>query len=364
MAYEFQCVDVFAFDFHLALKPLVVDNVLQPAVRWLVDPESYRKQYGSKVALETGGFRLRPLSVKTRAYHHFWKYYTAVWDKAQPDPWELQLPFVLEPKNAEIEVVVPAGIQVAIRPTVYLFPFGWSTSLEMSLQGSMTVAQLVNRIGELRSSASQPYKLNNTQMHLAGLFGSLADQVRKDLFSGGGPQDVLSVPRHLLVSLASVKVQPGTTPRPYRPAAGNPQMADYDRAGMQSILLGRTIGLPELAELENGKKFLVTAFQELGFALTYFDQGSLLFLQDQAMHKERRNALRCLASNLRHCTMMIMALINFHQNTGKVAAGSPKIAEMRKNLQAQLQALPRYTNAYCRTWCDHHGPLRKLIQRQ
>src|SRR5205823_1469241 len=233
---ELHSIDLLIFDFHLAPAPLAKPEVLRDTMRWLADPDAYRKQYLSKAALTTNNFRVRPLSLKVRTYHHFWKNYSKnAWGEA-PDPWSLQLPFFVEPLKGNWDLTgLPAGVQASVRPVVFLFAFGWSTHLEISLEGKMDASQWVDLLGNLKSN--QLLRQDKKQFNLAGAFSEIASKLRNDLFANpAGANDSLKVPRHMVTSISRFK---GPT-RNYASEA-QPAMPASDRACMHSCLLGRQV---------------------------------------------------------------------------------------------------------------------------
>src|SRR5205823_4773804 len=158
-----------------------------------------------------------------------------------------------------------------------------------------------------------------------------------------GANDSLKVPRHMVTSISRFK---GPT-RNYASEA-QPAMPASDRACMHSCLLGRQVLTETVPAVEQAKKYLLTLFEEEGFALTYFEEGSLVFLPSKAIDPRKREAMGCLASNLRHCTMMLLALSGLYQESAKYAGKADTIGKLRDAVGSQLQDLPgRYTNPFC-----------------
>lgn len=356
MAYQFYRVDLFIFDVHFTLKPLTTAALLQENFRFLVDPALYAKQYLAPSA-DTENFKIRPLTPRERKREHFWKYYGTSPVVVSTDAWSLQLPFVCFPK-AEVTVATKTRtFGVTVRPVIYLFPLGWSTNLECRIQGKIEENELINFIGRIRSSSERPFTIDQRNYSLSRLFEALAVRLRKDLFlNPDSAEDVAKTPRHIVISLSQFD---GPIQR-YRPQfPQDVHMPDADRALMHSILLGENISVGELAARESGKKFTLTHFGQANFAITYFDIGTLLFMQNQAQPaKQRRKSLGCLVSNVRKLSMTSLALLAFYEELTDIEQPDTTITALQRILKTRLRELrKRYNNAVCHTWYKHYGRL-------
>lgn len=363
MAYQFHNVDIGVFDFHITLDPLLAPASLTPAFAFLGNPDGYRQQFKAKPFL-TGEYRVRPLSNKARTWHHFWKYYTAVFGEL--DPWSLLLPFVCEPTKTRLAVTSPAaGIKAFVRPATYLFPFGWSTTLEMSLAGDISAAQLRDFVGSIRANGA-PFLLQGKAASLSDVLGRYGDEVKKAcLVKGVNAPEFRRVDRHLIVSLA----QFAGDIRYYKPrTAADPLMPAADKASLHEILRGEAVSQAEIvapdADPTIKKDFLLTRFRDAGIAITYFKKGSLLFLPNKASLPEKRKAMRCLSTNLLLAMMMLHALLNVHDYPDiEEAAPDTTLGRTREAAKKRLLKIGEdYKNALCKTWFKHYPPLQKLQQ--
>jgi hypothetical protein len=358
MAYEFRRIDLRIFDFHLSLGPLVAAAQVNKPMAFLTDPDAYRQQFNAPPFV-CGDFRIRPLRQKSRTYHHFWKYYTA--SDGDFDPWLLLVPFLCEPTSGKLSVAAPGkGVRAFARPATYLFPFGWSNTIEMSLQGKMDPATVQDYIGKLRNSKDGPFQLQGKDLGLSDVFKQYSAQLMKACFvKGTAAPDFRKVDRHILVGITHFDGD--IAPYKSRDAA-IPAMPAADRATFHSLLLGEAVDISRVVSAENSKEFLLTRYRGAGFALSYFEKGSLIFLQDSAKDPKNREALRCLLSNMLFCMMMMRALLNFHIWPDSQSADAHSLlGRARDSAKQRLLTIPdRYRSPLCRTWFQHYAPLTNL----
>jgi hypothetical protein len=167
------------------------------------------------------------------------------------------------------------------------------------------------------------------------------------------PVDKLKIARHCVLSLTQVTGAVSHYDRDDKWLIDGVEdtMADGDRALMHSLLRGRSISVNELAEREQKKEYIITKFGygSSEFALTDFRQGTLLFMQDSAKTSSRRASLRCLASNIRRCSVMTLLLQHFYDDSARYAKENTVIANLRESIKTTLKELSSYyTNKYCR----------------
>ncbi len=364
MAYEFRRVDFKLFDFHLTLDPLLDAATLNPVAGFLADPAKYRAQFIAK-PVSAGAFRIRPLKKKSRTHHRFWQYYARGF--GQFDPWALMVPFLCEPTQYKLDVTAPRkGIRAFARPAVYLFPFGWSTTIEMSLHGKgMTPAELRDFTGSLRTQPDGPFLLDGKPMGLSAVFKKYGEELKKACFKEGTDAlDLRRVDRHLVISLS----QFDGDILYYKPRHdGDPQMQVADKAALHEILLGQAVS-PAAVVASDGKadgqgRFLFTRFANAGFALTYFDVGTLLFVQNKAKSKTYSEAMGCHSTNVMSSMMVLQSLQSLYDfPEAKSAPAGSLVAQTRSNARQRIVALPtRYKNAVLSRWCKCYAPVQRII---
>ena len=136
---------------------------------------------------------------------------------------------------------------------------------------------------------------------------------------------------------------------------------------MHSILRGRDVTVPEVIRLEREKKFLQVDFIGPDFALTYFDHGTLVFLQRASLKgtelsQRKRRAVTCHAANIRNYSLMTLALHRFYADTAKYSGKKDKIDLLRDSIAKSLAELPyQYTNPFCKAFHANYGPTRNLV---
>ena len=362
MAYLFQAIDILIFDVHTAVVPVLKPSCLQVSFQLLCDPSAYKKAHEAQKLLATKNFSIRPLSARSLKRNHFWKYYAKIWMGAPNEFGRLQLPFVCHPTQVQVSLTLHQKDAAAVvRPLVYLTGVGWSSNLEISLKGSFKPDQLVNLMSRLRSTTKPILKVDGKVQNLSSLFALLTSRLQEDLFEPHDmPSTPATTPRHWVISLAQY-----TGPEAYYRSRGPASlaMADVERAKFVSLLFGRPVDIAEMAQREKENKILLTQFGGSNFALTDFDQGTLLFMQrDARPGARRRKSLRCLASNVRCCSMMTLVFLNFFRNSKSYGGTSPQMKALRADLKLILTELRKnYTNLYCSNLFAKHGGLQEFI---
>ena len=360
MAYVFHEVDIHAFDVHTTTKALLNPAVTQPAFRFLTNAADYRKQHKSGVVLKTPNFVVNPVTGRSLKRNRFWKYYKDIWTAGgEPDYWKLQMPFFCDPGRDLVQLIVNTpGFTGKVRPIVCLSAVGWSANLHISLKGNIQPSQLRDLVGSLQGQAAKPFTLKGNNRGLSEVFKHLSDQIRKDVYL---PQhqsgDMPKVARYLVVSIARF-----TGPKKSYRSGATGAMIDSDRALMFGLLYGRNIKVPEWAKKDGDRSVMLTGFKDTSFALTDFQQGTLLFMQESALKPERRAALGCFGSNFSSCSMMTLIITNFYHDSARYSSESPVIKSLRNDIKTTLKELPnRYKNAVYRTFHMKYGPLQKLV---
>jgi hypothetical protein len=131
------------------------------------------------------------------------------------------------------------------------------------------------------------------------------------------------------------------------------------------MLKGSPVGALDVVDLENQKQFLLTQFSDINFAISYFDIGSLLFMQDTSLDAEAqgraaKSKMKCHSMNIRHYLLTTLSLYNFYRDSKKAAAQSTKIKSLRDDVAVTLQEIPkRYVNPFCKSFHANFKPLPK-----
>lgn len=361
---SYRRVDIRIFDFHLSLVPILEADSVKPAVAFLTDPAKYNQQYGAK-PLTAGAFRIRPLKKQDRTYHRFWQYYARSFSKF--DPWSLVVPFLCEPVKFRLDISSPEKqIRAFTKPAVYLFPFGWSTTIEVSLHGKdMDAGTLRDFMGSLRTRSDGPFLIDGKPASLSAVFKTYGDAIKDAcLTEGSAALDLRRVDRHFVVSLSQFDGEI----RYYKPRhQGDPPMQAADKAALHEILLGEVVSPAEVVALDanaDGKgRCLYTRFANAGFALTYFDVGTLLFVQNKAANRAQSDAMGCLTTNVMASMMLIQGLQSFYDFPETQEAKPDSLMAKTRDLARQrIVSLPnRYKNAVLSRWCKNYAPVQQII---
>ncbi len=364
MAYKFQAIDISFFDFHMMIDPLINPASIKSDFSFLVDPPAYNQQYLSAVTVQTPAMDITPLKWRFLNYHHFWKYYQTIWSNGGVyDFWKLQMPFIGETNQGTKLGFDPGlpGIEGKVKATVFLTSMGWSTNLDIHLQGEMTPDMVSKLVSKLSKGGAGNFRINGTPSNLPGVFEYFSGLLHKDVYAAN-IIDSLKIKRHTIITLSSF-----TGPVAYYSLTNRSgkQMPAADRALFHSILKGTPVSFADVIGLENPRKFLLTQYYNgPDFALTYFDLGTLLFMQQSALFSGERDRLRsskmrCHASNIRNYLLMALDLHHFCRDTKKIAETNPNVKALRDAALVTLQDMPtKYTNQFCQSFHSAFGPLR------
>src|SRR5215213_209775 len=337
MAYQFQAVDISAFDFHLALEPLGNPKLVNNDYQFLVDSAAYNQTYTKGAPIKGQKLKLRPLTSFTLDFHHFWHYYQTIWPlDVSYDFWKLQMPFIGKVSGQQINVDTGSpDFRATISHVLFINAFGWSTNFDISLRGNMTPDHVRDFVARLGSKRASMFELDKSRKSLPELFEYFGDAVQKEIYA---PAVIthLRMNRHLLMTLTSF-----TGPvAPYR-STGN-EIPRADRALFHSMLKGsKTIGLNEVGALEKEKKFLLTQFRDRpDFAISYFDYGTLIFMQEAALDAMAQGGVagkaKCHSSNLRNYLLMTLTHYKFWKESQTAAGTSATIKSVRDDARATL----------------------------
>jgi hypothetical protein len=303
-------------------------------------------------------------------YHFFWKHYQLIHQNGGPDFWTLQMPFVGRPRSMPITVVTGSpDFSAVVRPSVHLSAMGWSTTLGVRLRGKMKPGDVQAFVRNLSLQSAAPFEVAGARLTLPALFDRFTKSVLKDVYQSS-VVDALKLRRYLLMTPVRFSGDVAFYKVPNVPK----QMAGSDRATLHSMLKGASIQTLDVVQLETEKKFLVTHFVDPtgasnpDFAITYFDYGTLLFMQrtangsDESRWKTRRSAMQCHAANIGHYLQTTLSLQAFYRDA-KSSATTPTGQTLMQSIRHTLEVLPaRYTNQFTQSFHQSYGPLSKLTQ--
>lgn len=329
--------EIFFFDLHLSLRPLIGGVEPTAELAFLLDTEAYAGAF-TGAPLTTPRFTVHALRREVKR-NHFWRRYCEAWaptatgNQLADKLWDLQLPFRLRPRAIDLRPSPELGTGLEVDAELLLWPSGWSSQLELSLDGPLGLDEVRGRIAELSSAA--PFLLDGEPTGISGVFERLASDLKEDLFGhrhGVGDRRVLD--RYRVVALTRA----ATPLPPFDPDS----MPDDDRAQILGLLLGREVPLPELGQREQEKKYLLSKLRGSDYALTDFDRRStLLDLTGAAGTGRSRPSLRCLAANVRTCLLVSEALLRLIKEAEKpYAAAGERVARLAETAASVLSELP------------------------
>lgn len=368
MKYNFHVVDIYLFDVHTAVKPLIAKDCVRKELDFLLDPQAYNQQYSSRDSLQTNAFKIKPLTYNSRQYNHFWKNYMSVWPIQRPDYWKLQVPFTFQPNAADLSVTLEEpSYEVKVRPTVYVSTLGWSTNLTLQLKGNMRLEQIRSLIARLRAKDESGYifQLGTERLNLSSVYKHFSSKIRETLYKPSRPVtlDTTNLHSHLIVSLSnftgSVYYYKGKWQNE------GERMTNADQALLHSILHGREIDVKEFAHITRTSKFSVVHFTGADLALSYFNLGTLVFMQQSVLRRSnRKTSMSCLGSNIRSCSMMTLMFMYFYGQAKKFPESKTSLRELLVNIENNLRLMPdSYTNAFCKKLYSNHSDLSQMRSR-
>jgi hypothetical protein len=373
----FRAVDIHAFDVHTVLTPLISKSTLRPEFQFLTDAALYLDHYQKGNVVETKSFHVHPLSQRIQSANHFWKNYLRQFAGASIDYWKLQAPFACSLRHSFVNLITnSADARGRVNCAAYLSPLGWSTNLSLHMSGEFTLESLLDLVLAIlkRPAAAPPahLEIEGKQAGLIDVFRRVRENLLDEVYNPQSPpQDVLTLPQHLLISLSRFD----GPPIQFQKSITRKGMTDADQALMHSLLRGEEIQAASLAQKLRERKYTLVSFDRLAdFLLIYFEYGTLIFMQQSAFRSGRRQrALSCFASNTRSAAVMIWSLLNFYNLSSSTAATNQAISDARTNARENLKAMGgQYLNAsdlsatsirYGKALFQTHGTLKKLMSQ-
>ena len=364
MPYHFQRVEIRAFDFHLMLAPLAGGTQPKAAFNYLVDANLYNQTYVAGGQTKTASLSFTPLHWRTLNFHHFWKYYQII-QPAGPgkyDFWKLQMPFIGTVRDPIKLISGSPNIDGTVEANIFLSAIGWSTSLNLSIAGQMTTAELSDFIGKLSTKPAALFEIGSKALTLPELFEYLGKVVLSEVYEPKSI-DETRIKRQIIIC-------PFEATGPvawFRAGQKGSRISTADRASLHSIIQGTPVLFDDVGTLEQENEILVTQFHNgPDFALTYFKKGTLLFMLDTATaggayRKTLQKKLDCLLTNIRNYLVITLDLYNFCTATEKNPNLDAKTKALRTDLVYSLQSIPQtYNNHFCQSFHNNFTPIGKL----
>lgn len=353
-------VTVSAFDVHLWSKPFDPAD-FNPKIHFLWSSSEYRNMREAGQKVELGNLMLFPLKdelsqikakdeLGEKARNHFWYRYKVAVDNMPTGPTSLGdmryflWPLRCRPKNFKLSFAASkAGVPPKVWATIWLWPFGWSSTVEFKVTAPFSMGDLQALGEKVRAKAPPPFMLDGKALSLSGVFGRLADTVRHEVaIPGKTPADSTRLQRYVFYSLQL----PRCMPVPAN-AAG---WSAADQLRMLGTLRGKKVQLGQLLNSE----VLFTALGDRNFAVTDFDEGTLLVLRHwKDLPATTRETNHCLFANLRTFSVVYFALHRFIQ----YAKDRPGIASAMESAKKMLSSLPEeYRNGLALNFKKYYPP--------
>lgn len=326
------------FDVHLHIPQVWDPTPLRPEMAFLVKRLDYARAYKRQGLPSSPDYTLAPLG---RELHvsRFWRHYRSLLPTkpgfAAPLPWDSHLPFVFTWRRPSLGYKpAQAGLTARIGATALLWPYGWSSNLEIDLSGEIAQDQIAEIAEDVRSST--PFVLDGQPVNLAKTFIGLTGWLKKALYLQP-VQDAAPVKRRLVVSL-------------HWEGEGKREGWDADWA-VQAF--------PSPREAADARESIRTRLKGADFAVTFFQLGSLVSLSRRP--DQSSSTLSCVSTNLRTFLGVAHTLL-FLLDHGKHHTGvSPELDALLESGRDILNALPEgYRNPLCQQFLDHHRLAKDL----
>lgn len=374
-------INISVFDIHTTILPLLLPETeaIQSKFRFLIYPDWYRTKYNEQKKEETKTFQINPLTKDNLQYNHFWKHYQRICRYNNfPDYWMLQLPFILKPiknfisldlsklfnKKVLSEENITLG-KIEPKLTIFLSSIGWSTNINIYLKDNFDSQQLINIIHNLRERDVRPFLVDQKNLSLSELYQYCSSLLRQEIYSSENSiPDILTIKRHFVISIEEFEGQVKLYHSFGYHDKNIPKMKNEERAFIHSIIYGRDISIDEFKT----QRVSLTPFNDANFAVTEFEHGTLLFMQDLIkkahLDSHRSNKLVCLNGNIQVCSIILLLWIQFYKKARQRKYLGRKAKALYDNIPSTLNLLPvYYTNKFCQTFYKGHKGLQKIVYR-
>ena len=336
---------VSALDLHAWPTPLLSAPAYAAALTFMGDPATYRAFRAAGVSALTPGFRLFPTAHANADQHFWWRFGHAAALAQAPAPAtqsEWLMPLRARPTNLAADFDLAGLPRARAHVTVWLWPFGWASQVEMRFTGPLDAGQAAQITAALANGGMKPFKLGGQTLSLVQLFQKVGDAVEADLLAAGAkPVAQLRVPRRMVVGYVCA---PG---EPFRRFAAEPwpgdasplRWSDKDRAALVSILAARPVAMSEVNQVgAPGQPYGVVSVKRGNIALTHPQHGALLMLRHATDCGWSRTPQFCLMANVRASLLTWAALGALAASPGVganhaalVAAGEQAAKALRAN---------------------------------
>ena len=323
------------FDLHTWSKPLIHAADLRPDFQFMATPAVYRSVRVAAAPKGSPGFWLLPV-YNDVAKHTFWRRFRNALDLAPgaADHRDWLAPMRCRPKAIApnfTSASLPSPVRAHV--TVWLWPFGWSTQIEIRFNQHLDLGE-VEPIASALTGSGPAFTLDGKALSTSALFGTLAKAIVGDVAAAGSdPEDVVRVQRRVVMGLIAERGQP------FGRFDAAPRLSGAERARIVS-LLGRTVDIVEVNEVgEPGGRYRFVGLGGPEFAISHEQLGVVVMLRHPLDSGRRRSKQYCLMGNVRASLLAWAAL-------GGVGAGVRPTPEMEPMIQAAGATRANLADAY------------------
>ncbi|MBW7968332.1 hypothetical protein [Bradyrhizobium sp. BR 10289] len=337
------------FDVHLWSQPFIATD-FDPRVHFLLSSAGYRQMRVGGAKIELANLVLFPLRDELDLRrNHFWPRYQTAADNVPGsipgfgDACDFMWPLRCRPKNFDVALNGAewnAGGKA--RSTIWLWPFGWSSLLELEFSAGDQFDDLLEAGIRLRQKDPAPLLLNGKAAAVSTALAHLSQLVRQDLCTPaaqGRAMESIRLPRYVVCALE--------LPKGFRVGR------DIDMAERKAL-----IGAVRGQQLD-GTKFLSNQplFTPLGdgnFAVTDLDAGTVIvqrYWQDRGDTKRESN--HCFYVNSRNFFSIFLTLRRLIAYLAVNSKGDPR-AVAAASVLASLPA--QYRNRLCSEFAAKYAP--------
>jgi hypothetical protein len=337
------------FDVHLWSQPFVAAD-FDPRVRFLWSSSGYRQMRSRGAKIELANLVLLPLSDEfDLRRNHFWPRYQAAANNISGsvtsfgDACDLVWPLRCRPKNLDLTLNGAVwNTNRKVRSTIWLWPFGWSSLLEIDLPAGDEFDDLLDIGIKLREKDPAPLLLKGMAVGVSSALAHLAELVRPDLCTPaaqGKAMESTRLPRYVVCALE--------LPKGFQ-VRRNISMAD--RMSLIGAVRGQELNQSKFLS----KPPLFTPLGDGNFAVTEFDAGTAIVQrhrQDRTGTKLESN--HCFYVNTRNFFSIFLTL---HRMIAYLAVKSKDDARAAAAASVLASLPAEYRNRLCSEFAAKYAP--------
>jgi len=376
--YKFKDVSISICKVQPTIEPhcIAASNYYKENFKFLGDFQSYNKITNR---ITTQNFIFDPLPRRYREKNKFWYHFIDDSKDRKCDSINLLLPLVgTLKKDDNLHIKYCDDFEIKPKIQIYLSPLGWATIMSFRLQEKDYIRSkhLIKIMEILTGKKSQPSFIKSMiksldarkveVLDIEDVFNDYQKLLLKDLYV-----DKIYAPcligenkfrKYFLVSVNHFEGD----------IVDYNKMVPADEALMNGILFGEKYDVIRVVQgrYPNILRTYLNGpgFSFIGFALTRFDHGTVLFPQREA--NKSNNVIETIAfyNNIREFLIMTLTFLNFYNRSDDyIGKGKDmkKINELRSLVRVNLCRIKNsYNNQFCQNFFSKHKTLKKLIDKR